>query len=143
MPRHADCKICTMLDTATPEKVVLAGEHWGVVALREAAGVLMVFTRDHDRGVGSISNAAAAAFGPLIKTLSAGLSTSGFEKTAVISLGDNAVHTHFMLVGRKPGDAPIFDNTPLMARLACEEGDRARAVAGHLRGGLKTSGLTA
>jgi len=143
MPRHADCKICTMLETAPPENLVLDGEHWGVVAMREAAGVLMVFTRDHDQGVGSISDAAAAGFGPLIKALSAGLSATGFEKTSVISLGDNAVHTHFMLVGRKPADAPIFDNTPLMARLARKEGERARAVAGRLRDGLKNSGLTA
>ncbi|NWE54023.1 hypothetical protein [Brevundimonas sp. P7753] len=143
MPRHADCKICTMLETTPPESLVLAGAHWGVVAMREAPGVLMAFTRDHDQGVGSISDAAADAFGPLIKTLSTGLTTSGFEKTSVISFGDNAIHTHFMLVGRKPADAPIFDNTPLMARLDCKEGERARAVAGHLRDVLKTSGLTA
>src|SRR5690606_2156497 len=113
MPRHAHCKVCTVLETAPPEHPGPDGEHWGGVAMREAAGVPPVFARDHDPGVGSISDAAAAGFGPLITTLSAGLSASGFEKTSVISLGDNAVHTHFMLVGRKPADAPIFDNTPL------------------------------
>jgi len=143
MPRHADCKICTMLETAPPENLVLDGEHWGVVAMRDAPGVLMVFTRDHDQGIGSISDAAAAAFGPLVKTLSAELTASEFEKTSVISLGDNAVHTHFMLVGRKPADDPIFDNAPLMLRLAQADADRARAISRRLRDVLKTAGLTA
>ncbi|MNI94798.1 hypothetical protein D3C73_1529550 [compost metagenome] len=61
----------------------------------------------------------------------------------MISLGDNAAHTHFMLVGRRPAEAPIFDNTPLMARLAHKEGARARSVALKLRDTLETSGLIA
>ncbi|CAN5141543.1 hypothetical protein BH10PSE2_BH10PSE2_05650 [soil metagenome] len=143
MTPHPGCKICTMLDVAAPEDVVLAGEHWGVVAMQDTPGILMAFTREHDGGIGTLSDAAAAEFGPLIKTVSAGLVATGeFEKTSAISLGDNAIHTHFMLVGRKPGDPPIFDNGPLMARFADKDRDRTRAIAARLREALSPSGTT-
>lgn len=138
-----DCKICTMLDASAPEDVVLAGDHWGVVAMQDTPGILMAFTREHDDGVGSLSSDTAAQLGPLIRTLSAGLVATGdFEKTSVIYLGDNAIHTHFMLLGRKPGDAPIFDNSPLMARFANKDRDRTREIAGRLRDELGRSGTT-
>ncbi len=143
MTAHPGCKICTMLDAAAPEDVVLAGEHWGVVAMQDTPGILMAFTHDHDAGIGTVSDQAAAAFGPMIKTLSAGLVATGdFEKTSVIYLGDNAIHTHFMLVGRKAGDAPIFNNSPLMARFADKDRDRTRALAARLRDALSPSGTT-
>ncbi|CAN5182251.1 hypothetical protein BH10PSE1_BH10PSE1_03690 [soil metagenome] len=142
MTAHPGCKICTMLDATAPEDVVLAGDHWGVVAMQDTPGILMAFTRDHDGGIGTLSDAAAAEFGPMIKTLSASLITTGeFEKTSVIYLGDNAIHTHFMLVGRKTGDAPIFDNTPLMARFAEKDRPRTRKIAGQLRDALGLSGM--
>lgn len=143
MTAHPGCKICTMLDATAPEDVVLAGDHWGVVAMQDTPGILMAFTRDHDCGIGTLSETAAAEFGPMIKTLSAGLVATGeFEKTSVIYLGDNAIHTHFMLVGRTPADAPIFDNAPLMARFADKDRPRAREIAGHLRDALGFSGIT-
>ena len=143
MTPHPDCKICSMLDATAPEDVVLAGEHWGVVAMQDVPGLLMAFTRRHDGGVGTLSDAAAAELGPMIRTLSATLVATGeFEKTSVISLGDNAIHTHFMLLGRQPGDAPVFDNTPLLARFAGKDRDRARAVAQALRDAITPSGPT-
>ena len=130
-----------MLDVAAPADVVLAGDVWGVVAMQDVPGMLMAFTRDHDGGVGTIPDAAAVELGPLLKTLSAGLLASGdFEKVSVIYLGDNAIHTHFMLLGRKPGDAPVFDNAPLLTRFANKDGVRARAIAGQLRDAFNPSG---
>ena len=141
MTAHPGCKICTMLDVAAPADVVLAGDVWGVVAMQDVPGMLMAFTRDHDGGVGTILDAAAAELGPLFKTLSAGLLATGdFEKVSVIYLGDNAIHTHFMLLGRKPGDAPVFNNAPLLARFANKDRDRARAIADQLRDAFSPSG---
>jgi diadenosine tetraphosphate (Ap4A) HIT family hydrolase len=141
MTQKSGCKICGMLDATSPEDVVLAGDHWGVVAMQDVPGLLMAFTRDHDGGVGSISDAAAAELGPMIKALSATLVATGdFEKTSVIYLGDNAIHTHFMLLGRKPGDALVFDNTPLLARFAGKDRTRARAIASQLRDVINTQG---
>jgi hypothetical protein len=45
-----------------------------------------------------------------------------------------------MLLGRKPGDAPVFDNAPLLTRFANKDGDRARAIAGQLRDAFNPSG---
>jgi hypothetical protein len=141
MTRHSDCKICGMLDAAAPDDVVLAGEHWGVISMQDVPGMLMAFTRDHDDGVGSMSDAAAAEWGPTVKALSAGLvATGAFEKTSVIYFGDNAIHTHFMLLGRTPGEAPIFDNAPLLARFAVKDRERSRAIVRDLRG-LVTNSL--
>ena len=143
MTRHPGCKICSMPDVTAPEDVVFANEHWGVVALQDVPGLLMAFARGHDGGIGTLSDAAAAALGPMIRTLSATLVATGeFEKTSLIYLGDNAIHTHFMLLGRKPGDAPVFDNTPLLARFAGKDRQRARAIAQTLRDALASSGLT-
>ncbi|HQR87831.1 MAG TPA: hypothetical protein PLH31_00855, partial [Caulobacter sp.] len=71
MTDPTDCKICGMLHAAAPEDVVLDGPHWGVVAMQDVPGMLMAFTRAHDRGMGSLSDAAAAELGPLINRLSA------------------------------------------------------------------------
>jgi diadenosine tetraphosphate (Ap4A) HIT family hydrolase len=143
MTRHPDCKICGMLDASAAEDVVLAGPHWGVVAMQDVAGLFMAFTRDHDDGTGSMSDAAASELGPLIKTVSTTLTATGeFEKTSVIYLGDNAIHTHFMLLGRKPGDAAVFDNGPLLARFADKDRDRARAITRQLRNVIRPSGAT-
>ena len=143
MAHHTDCKICGMLEAASPDDVVLAGDHWGVVAMQDVPGMFMAFTREHDGGVGSISDAAAAGMGPLIKSISQALvSTGQFEKVSVIYLGDNAIHTHFMLLGRKPADTPVFDNTPLLARFANKDRDKARLLVGHLRDVIKVAGLT-
>lgn len=131
---HPDCKICGMLNAAAAEDIVREDTDWAVVAMQDVPGMLMAFTRRHDTGAGSMSEAAAIAMGPMIRDLSAALVGSGeFEKTSVIYLGDNALHTHFMLVGRKPGDAPVFDNTPLLARFAAKDRDQARAIAARLR----------
>lgn len=141
MTPHPGCKICSMLDLAAPEDVVLADTVWGVVALQDVPGILMAFTREHDGGVGTITDAAAAALGPLCKALSAGLlATGAFEKVSMIYLGDNAIHTHFMLLGRKPGDPPVFDNAPLLARFAGKDRARARLIASQLRASLNQTG---
>lgn len=143
MTQHPGCKICSMLDATAPQDIVLAGEHWGVVAMQDVPGLLMTFTRDHDGGVGTLSDTAAAELGPMIKALSATLVATGdFEKTSVIYLGDNAIHTHFMLLGRKPGDTHVFDNAPLLARFAGKDRGRARAIVQTLRDAINSSGLT-
>ncbi|NBW10203.1 MAG: hypothetical protein EBR82_19460 [Caulobacteraceae bacterium] len=134
MARHPDCKICGMLAAAPPEDIVLASDHWGVISMQDVPGMLMAFTRDHDDGVGSMSDAAAAEWGPTVKALSAGLvATGAFEKTSVIYFGDNALHTHFMLLGRTPGEAPVFDNAPLLSRFAGKDRERSRAIVRDLR----------
>ncbi len=137
MTHPTDCKICGMLHAAAAEDVVLAGPHWAVVAMQDVPGMLMAFTRDHDRGVGFLSDGAAAELGPLINALSARLvATGAFERTSVIYLGDSNAHTHFMLLGRKPGDERVFDNAPLLARFAAKDRDRARAIVADLRDAL-------
>ncbi len=134
MTHPTDCKICGMLDATAPEDVVLSGHHWAVVAMQDVPGMLMLIARAHDNGVGSVPVAAAAQLGPLIKTLASGLEAYGrFERTSVIYLGDNAIHTHFMLLGRPPGDDRIFDNAPLLARFGRKDRDRSRAIAAELR----------
>jgi len=134
MTHPTDCKICGMLGAAAPEDVVLAGQSWAAVALQDVPGMVMLFAREHDSGVGSLSEVAAAQLGPLIKTLAAGLEADGaFERTSVIYLGDNAVHSHFMLLGRPPGDERIFDNAPLIARFSGKDRVRSRAVVAELR----------
>ena len=138
MTNPTDCKICGMLRATAPEDVVFDGPHWAVVAMQDVPGMLMAFTRDHDRGMGSLSDAAAAELGPLINRLSARLTANGaFEKASVIYLGDNALHTHFMLLGRKPGDERIFDNAPLLARFAGKDRDGARAIVADLRDAVR------
>ncbi|MDB5455439.1 MAG: hypothetical protein JWP92_1024 [Caulobacter sp.] len=138
MTDPTDCKICGMLQATAPEDVVCDGPHWAVVAMQDVPGMLMAFARDHDRGPGSLSDAAAAELGPLINRLSASLTATGaFEKTSVIYLGDNALHTHFMLLGREPGDERVFDNAPLLARFAGKDRDRARAIVADLRGAVR------
>lgn len=138
MTDPTDCKICGMLRATAPEDVVCDGPHWAVVAMQDVPGMLMAFVRDHDRGPGSLSDAAAAELGPLINRLSARLTANGaFEKTSVIYLGDNALHTHFMLLGRKPGDDRVFDNAPLLARFASKDRDGARAIVTDLREALR------
>jgi diadenosine tetraphosphate (Ap4A) HIT family hydrolase len=133
------CHICTMLGAAAPEDVVSNGDQWSVVGLRDVPGMLMAFTNRHDSGVGSIPDSAAAELGPLVRALSAGLVASGdFERASVIYLGDNAVHTHFMVVGRPPGDSVILDNAPLLARFAHADRDRARAIVADVRAALST-----
>jgi len=141
MIRHPDCKICGMLDATAPEDVVLAGDHWGVVAMQDVPGMVMVFTRDHDLGVGTMSGTSAAELGPMIRTLSSEIVASGaFERTSVIYLGDNAIHTHFMILGRRAGEPPLYDNTPLLARFADKDRDRARSIAANLRRALTLQG---
>lgn len=138
MTNPTNCKICGMLRATAPEDVVYDGPNWAVVAMQDVPGMLMAFTRVHDRGPGSLSEAAAAQLGPLINRLSATLTATGvFEKASVIYLGDNALHTHFMLLGRKPGDERIFDNAPLLARFAGKDRDGARAMAADLREALR------
>jgi|UniRef100_B0T5P9 diadenosine tetraphosphate (Ap4A) HIT family hydrolase len=138
MTDPTNCKICGMLRATAPEDVVYDGPNWAVVAMQDVPGMLMAFTRVHDRGPGSLSEAAAAQLGPLINRLSATLTATGvFEKASVIYLGDNALHTHFMLLGRKPGDERIFDNAPLLARFAGKDRDGARAMAADLREALR------
>jgi diadenosine tetraphosphate (Ap4A) HIT family hydrolase len=140
MTDPTDCKICGMLHATALEDVVYDGPHWAVVAMQDVPGMLMAFSRDHDRGPGSLSEATAAQLGPLINRLSAGLTATGaFEKASVIYLGDNALHTHFMLLGRKPGDDRIFDNAPLLARFADKNRDGARAIVADLREALRQS----
>lgn len=142
MSRHADCKICGLLSSAAPEDIVLDGPNWAVVAMQDAPGVFMAFTADHDAGIASLPSETAAEMGPLFQTLSASLvATTEFEKVSVIYLGDNSIHTHFMLLGRSPGDAPVFDNTPLLARFANKDQRRSRSLAGRLREDLNATGI--
>jgi diadenosine tetraphosphate (Ap4A) HIT family hydrolase len=134
MTHPTDCKICGMLDATPPEDVVLSGHYWAVVSMQDVPGMLMLIARDHDNGIGSVSDAATAQFGPIIKTLASGLEACGpFERTSVIYLGDNAIHAHFMLLGRPHGDDRIFDNAPLLARFGNKDRDRARAIVAELR----------
>lgn len=110
--------------------------------MQDAPGIFMAFTADHDAGIASLPSETAAEMGPLFQTLSASLvATTEFEKVSVIYLGDNAIHTHFMLLGRSPGDAPVFDNTPLLARFANKDQRRSRSLAGRLREDLNATGI--
>jgi hypothetical protein len=124
-----DCHVCKMLGTTSAENVVSIGQNWSVIGLQGVPGMLMAFINDHDNGIGSVSDDAAQEFGPLVKSLSAGLTESGeFDRVAIMYLGDNTRHTHFLLAGRNGDDAPVADTAPLRVRLATQK-DPARAEA--------------
>jgi diadenosine tetraphosphate (Ap4A) HIT family hydrolase len=101
----------------------------------DAPAVLMIFTNEHNAGLHAISVAAAASFGPLVRTLSDELvAAAGYEWTSLVQLGDTARHCHFMLVGRPAGDTPILDAKLLMQRAAEREDPvKTRALADQLR----------
>ncbi len=129
------CHICTSLEQALPENTVIRTANWCVTGVKDSPGHLMVTAVTHDAGIAGLSPEAAADLGPLIQKLSAGLLASGaFTRTSFIHLGDAAPHTHFMLIGRAPGDLPVVDAKPLGARVvALQDAERARTEIAELR----------
>jgi diadenosine tetraphosphate (Ap4A) HIT family hydrolase len=140
MAHEGHCHICELLVETGDEAIVHRGPDWSVINMREAPSIMMLMTSAHDDGFASLTPAAAARMGQLIQAMSAQMvETGGCDRTALVYVGDNALHTHMLLIGRTEGDAPVADMTPLRAKMAAaKDPAAAKAMVQALRRRIET-----
>lgn len=142
MTEPEGCHVCEMRDAAREEQVVVRGDNWTVLSVQMVPGHLMVMSTAHDTGLANLTPSAASDFGPLLQQLSAGLiEDQQFDRTALLYLGENARHTHMLLIGRGAEDMPLVDTRPLRARIgALTDAGRSQAIIARLRAKMAPSG---
>lgn len=135
----ASCHVCHFKESQ--DTLIYHNDDWTVTTVQDMPGIIMLSTSSHDEGLAFISPSAAAAFGPLVRALSAGIvEQEGFDFTALMHLGDNSRHTHMMLIGRRHGGKAIADTSPLRDQLPeLRDADACRALAARLRPIAETS----
>jgi diadenosine tetraphosphate (Ap4A) HIT family hydrolase len=121
--------MCEMLSGAAPDDVVFEDDLFRAIQIGQVPGFIMFATKEHVGGVDGLSDAAAGALGPVTRQLVAAIrSSSDAERVHVVYLGEHAIHFHFALLARRPGETALFTNGPLLAALESDADAQAAAA---------------
>lgn len=136
-----ECHVCATVKSANDDNTVFRDADWTVTSAADAPGMVMLSANVHDDGLRSITPSAAASMGRHVVALSAALLDGGpADRVALIHMGDNAVHTHFLLVAREGPTPPIADTGPLMERVkATRDPAAAKAMVRRIRDAVATA----
>src|SRR5690606_22990436 len=98
---------------------------------------IIVATRRHAEGSWGLSDQEAAGLGPLLRNLCSAVKTvTGAERVHVAAAGEVALHFHYLIMPRRPGEAPVLDSMEIARRMtemrnpaqAAELGGRVRDI---------------
>jgi diadenosine tetraphosphate (Ap4A) HIT family hydrolase len=123
------CLICDHFARVSADATVWSDADWIASGMSDVPGWVMVATRQHSEGSWGLSDREAATAGPVLRALSRALKEAvGAERVHLMAQGEHAVHFHYLMTARGPGDTPIFDTAEL-ARRSPALADRAQASA--------------
>jgi len=101
-----DCHLCRAMTEDPPEALIYADDLWQVRTAGDVPGWIMAHTVRHGEGIWGCTPEEEAEVGPLSGRLARALrQTVDSYRIYLLSLGENALHYHFMLVARAE-DAP-------------------------------------
>lgn len=128
-----NCSICALFGRS--EEVIWSDDHWVATRIVDVPTWLMIGTRRHAEGSWGLSDAEAASLGPALRDLSGALKTvTGAERVHIAAQGENALHFHYMLMARRPGEAPVFDSAEIGKRQpGLVDAAEAKAVGDRIR----------
>jgi len=136
----AGCLICALDPVGDGDRLVLDGEHWRAWVLPgfEVPGWVAVALVRHGEGPSSPTDAEAATFGAVVRTVSRALeAVAGAERVYLSALGELHPHWHVMLVPRSAGVPPADRGLSLLASGPDRrDDDGALALAAEVRGAI-------
>jgi len=126
-----DCLICALDPVGDRDRLVLDGEHWRgwVLPGFEMPGWVAISLVRHGEGPSSPTDAEAATFGGVVRTVSRALeSVAGAERVYLSALGELHPHWHVMLVPRS-ADVPPADRGLSFLITGADRRDEGAALA--------------
>jgi diadenosine tetraphosphate (Ap4A) HIT family hydrolase len=129
------CPLCSAIAEAKADELVFERGPWIALTLIDVPGWLRVMTKRHAEGPWSLSEEEASTMGGVLQSVSeVTRSVTGAERVHIVGLGEGAVHFHYAVLPRLPGETPVFTGAPLVARAAeAADARRSAEIAARLR----------
>jgi diadenosine tetraphosphate (Ap4A) HIT family hydrolase len=123
-----NCHICARFGAAKAEDLAWSDEHWVAGAILGVPGWVMVATREHTEGSWALSDDQVAGMGSVLRSLTSAVrQVAGAERVHMIAQGETALHFHYLIMARRPGEVPVFNGAEL-GRRAPALADPAKAA---------------
>jgi len=134
---HSDatCPLCDAVATAPAAEIVADHGPWMALTMLDVPGWIRVTTKRHVEGPWSLSDEEAATLGPMLQAVAQAVhEATGAERVYTVGLGEGAIHFHYALLPRLPGETPLFTGAPLVGRAAdAADVGKSSAVAARIR----------
>ncbi len=136
-----DCHVCANLAASDPESVILDDGVWQVYNVAGVPGWTMVAPHEHLEGIDGLTDAHAAALGPLARAVGRAVKeTTGAQRVHVVYLGDNSLHFHIGFFPRQAGEEGLLENTRLVAEVGeRKDPEAATAMNAAIRDAINAS----